>query len=296
MNELNKGFVNAVIEEMRKIVGDNATVELQPIIKNNGVKLHGVIVRLPEESITPTMYIEDFAKSNANTRDVAKEIITKIAEVRQYTPKINPNDFTDFEKIKDKICLRLINKNLNKELFSTIPYRNFYDLAIILVIEFGNGMSAKINFTTLNAWNKSYDTLFPIAKENTRRILPVKLTDMYEIMSEISGLPIEILKMMSGKEDNMPSQYVLTNESQVNGATSLLYEDVLKEFADMIDGDFAILPSSIHEVILQPILPEITLNDLSKMVTEVNDAEVPEGEILSYHAYIYRKETGKLEY
>lgn len=296
MNELNKGFVNAVIEEMRKIVGDNATVELHPVIKNNGVKLHGVIVRLPEESVTPTMYIEDFAKTDSYARDVAKEIISKIAEVRQYAPKINPNDFTDFEKIKDRICLRLINKELNKDLLETIPYEEFYDLAIILVIEFGNGMSAKINYATLNAWKKNFISLLPIAKENTRRILPVKLTDMYEIMSEISGLPIEILKMMSGKEDNMPSQYVLTNESQVNGATSLLFEDVLKEFADMIDGDFAILPSSIHEVILQPILPEITLDDLSKMVTEVNDAEVSEGDILSNHAYIYRKETGKLEY
>lgn len=293
---MNKEFANEIVEEMKTIVGDSATVELQIVTKNNDVKLHGVIVRLPGESVTPTMYLEDFDNDDLSVREIAKTIIAEIAKVRLNSPVINPDDIVDFNKIKDKICVRLINKKLNKELLTTIPYKDFYDLAIILSIEFGNGMSTRITHALLDNWGVSFDSLIDFAKENTKRIHPANLQDMMEIMAEISGLPIEIIKMMSGTNDDMPSQYVLTNESKVNGTTCLLYEEVLKEFADMIDGDFAILPSSIHEVILQPILPEIKLNDLSKMVTEVNDAEVSENDILSDHAYIYRKETGELEY
>ena len=46
--------------------------------------------------------------------------------------------------------------------------------------------------------------------------------------------------------------YVLSNRSGVNGAACLLYEDVLKNFADGVEKNLIILPSSIHEVLLLP--------------------------------------------
>jgi hypothetical protein len=44
----------------------------------------------------------------------------------------------------------------------------------------------------------------------------------------------------------------MTNDRASHGAAAVLYENVLKQFADGIDRDLFILPSSIHELLLVP--------------------------------------------
>lgn len=52
--------------------------------------------------------------------------------------------------------------------------------------------------------------------------------------------------------------YVLTNEIRLNGASVLFYTDCLKRFASDIGRDFFVLPSSIHEVLLLPVMDEMS--------------------------------------
>ena len=46
--------------------------------------------------------------------------------------------------------------------------------------------------------------------------------------------------------------YVLTNKQAVHGAAVMLYEGELRKVSDRLGGDLAILPSSLHEVLLRP--------------------------------------------
>lgn len=297
MKKLNKEFINNVINEIKLIVGDNATVEMKEVVKNNDVTLHGVIVKLPEESITPTLYLENYIDNEEmNCREIAKEIISEIAKARTLSVSIKPEDILDFNKVKDRICLRLINKKNNRKMLETIPYVSFCDLAVVLTINFNENMSTKINQEILDKWNKTIEELISLAKENTKRIFPVSITNMNEIMAEIADVSVELFEAMTGISNDFPKQYVLTNKSKINGATCLFYDEVLEEFANKINSDFIVIPSSIHEVILQPLLPELTLKEVTEMVKEINESEVSEEEILSDHAYFYRKETGKIEY
>ena len=83
--------------------------------------------------------------------------------------------------------------------------------------------------------------------------------------------------------------YVLTNESSLNGASCILYEDVLYDFAHEIDNDLYILPSSIHEVILLPKLSIYEKKELVNMVREVNTEGVDADEVLSDNVYEYNR-------
>ena len=60
--------------------------------------------------------------------------------------------------------------------------------------------------------------------------------------------------------------YVLTNEIRLNGASVLFYTDCLKRFASDIGRDFFVLPSSIHEVLLLPVMDEMSAWDLRQIV------------------------------
>ena len=289
---VNKNFANAVVNEIKSIIGDMGEVECREVEKNNGIILHGVTIKYENETIVPTVYIENFIDIYS-VREIAKEIIAAHVDARKHIPYINPEDCTDITKVIDKLCLRLVNFESNKELLKKIPYQKFYDMAIILVIELSNTMSIKVTNEMFNDWIKRFNSeiIFGVAKTNTKRNHPENIRSLIEIMAELMGLPVDVLKEIENNE-----MFVLTNNTKMYGAICLLYDGILEKCAEMFNGDFAILPSSVHEVILVPIDERVTIEELNEMIVDVNENEVRDEDILSDHAYIYRASTGKLEY
>ena len=90
--------------------------------------------------------------------------------------------------------------------------------------------------------------------------------------------------------------YVLTNIMKRYGAAVLAYPGTLKKVGEMLGSDFAILPSSIHEVILAPAgRGAADAGYFCSAVREVNQAQVAPDEVLSDNAYYYHAGTGGIE-
>ena len=112
--------------------------------------------------------------------------------------------------------------------------------------------------------------------------------------AEIVNIKDMVISLLEEKTDDttiLPdadcNMYVLTNQDKQYGAATILYENIISDFAKKNNSNIYILPSSIHELILVPgnsLVPKEGLND---MVKEVNATQVPIQEILSDHAYIY---------
>ncbi len=94
--------------------------------------------------------------------------------------------------------------------------------------------------------------------------------------------------------DEIPMK-VLTNSKRSSGAVCILYPGVLEEVAaERMGGDFYIIPSSVHEVILLPDDGRLLEENLKEMIFEVNRTKVDPEEVLSDNLYYYdaeRKET-----
>ena len=88
--------------------------------------------------------------------------------------------------------------------------------------------------------------------------------------------------------------FVLSNKSRLFGAACLLYEELLSSFADMLQDDFYILPSSIHEVLLLPVKKSPPLSSLLEMVQDINQTEVVPEDVLSNHIYLYQSRENRL--
>ena len=83
--------------------------------------------------------------------------------------------------------------------------------------------------------------------------------------------------------------YILTNDSGINGAASLLYDGVIDEFAERFAADVIVIPSSVHEVLLVPLKEEYDVSESNMLVKEVNNTIVDEEETLADNVYIYRR-------
>ena len=70
----------------------------------------------------------------------------------------------------------------------------------------------------------------------------------------------------------------------------------MRSFANKIGGDFYILPSSTHEILLLKCNGLLEDTDaIVKMIEDVNNSEIDDTELLSYSLYKYSRENDCVE-
>ncbi|SHO53726.1 DUF5688 family protein [Anaerocolumna xylanovorans] len=195
----------------------------------------------------------------------------------------------NYGEIKENIFYRIINYEKNKRTLSQIPYLPFLDLAVTFYYMIQNSSeyisSIPITNRHLKRWKVNLKTVMEQAVENTPRIFPVKINSMEE---EIRALTTEA----AFQEGH--SMYVISNTIGINGASCLLYKEPIKLLAEKLNGNFYILPSSIHEIIAIKDTGLFEKEELARMVKEVNMTQVAEEDYLSDSIYYYCKEEKRI--
>mgnify|MGYP003291041420 CR=1 FL=1 len=125
-------FAQKVCAVMKNELGEGCDAEVREVVKNNGTRLHGLLIKDRSRNVIPTIYLESFWEAYESGVPFAV-IIRKLLELyRADTPKqkICMEFFKYFERVKERICFRLIKVQGNEELLQEIPYVKFLDLAI----------------------------------------------------------------------------------------------------------------------------------------------------------------------
>lgn len=254
-----------------------AKVEIKHVVKLGETK-KAIIIMEKDINVYPTIYFDDF---NGLEASKACNEIQKMYEEHKAQKNINMEWFYDFEKVKDKLHIKLINAENNKEYLKDKPFVKFLDLAAAFYVRVNANEIGEGNIMILNnhakMWNVTAEMLYEIAKENEH----ATITDMADFMAKYAG----------GQTDNIKGvQYIISNTKQINGAGAFIADiDKLKERFKK----FYILPSSIHEVLLMPENRcQLSKTDLDDLVRNVNITVSP-NERLADHAYYFNGE--KLE-
>ena len=279
-------FGNEVKQEVEKLLGSEVRVELRQITKNNGIILEGLCILEKGSYVSPTIYLEDFYreyKDGVSLKEIAGRIYD-IYEKRCRNIPFSLEYFLDFEKIKENIFCKLVNREMNQELLRDVPSVSFLDLSVVFICavkneEFGNG-SVLIREEHRKHWKVSKELLYEYARENTFRLRPFELKSMEELIEDL----VEPEERNLLKEIPM---YVLSNRDRVFGAAGILYDRILSSAGARLEEDFYVLPSSVHEVILVPGHVAGSEKELHTMVHEVNHTQVEPEEVLSENVYHY---------
>lgn len=263
-------------ERIVEIINDNGIKAEINKANKNGVILDGIT--LGEGTIRPTIYPVDFSGTD-------EEIATKIIEkYKSLDP--TPQEFAnigdvikDYDNIKDKI-VACVMKATNADIVQT----PILDLNIYYRIMVNSEASIKITNELLDMWGITKEELHNKAMQNIA-------DDMIavDIMSMLSGFDSDFFE----SDENYP-MVVITNVRKTNGAIAM-FTDIVGKVADKYESDVYILPSSIHECIVVPV-DDMSANALASMISEVNDTQVDETEQLNNHPYLYRRNTGVVEF
>ncbi len=278
-------------EEYRDI-----TIDMNQVQKNNGLELHAVIVKGKDSNIAPQIYMEGFFQEyqEGTEMDVILNKIGKIAMEYVEPPqelRAIAEDFQDFDYVKDRVVMAVVNAEKNQELLSDVPFQPREDLAIIYkVMTAGNSegiATITIHNSHMEFWDTTVEQLHEFAVENTKTLLPITTQSMTEVMREMfaeDGMPEEMLESMFAEAPVNERMYVISNQQRVNGAVGMFDEHALSELAKQVGTDLFILPSSVHECIA--VSTEMgTPETLAEMVQEINGTQVAIEEQLSDHVY-----------
>ena len=269
-----EGFKACVTTRIIDREGPGACVRVHRVRKNNGVMLDGLTIMREEENVSPTIYLEPFYdryRSGADLDSLTDEILA-LYRSRSCAGKIDVGQFEDYGKLASGIRLRLVNYEMNRDMLKDVPHRRFLDLAGILYYDVRDPLFSNASVLIQNSftemWGVSPDELFETAERNMLLFEPAEIWPMGRMLSELRGMP---------DENTLPEfpLYVLTN-------------------APVIKGDFFVLPSSIHEVLL--LSPENVFDGegLRRLVREINEDQVEPYEVLSNNVYYYDSEKGEI--
>ncbi|MCD8046797.1 MAG: DUF5688 family protein [Clostridiales bacterium] len=294
-------FKEGVLNRLSADIPDPKKIAIQPVCKNNGKCLDGLVILEAGVNIAPTLYLNYYYEHYTGSGDFQKtyERILEQYKNSRTSRQIDVRFFTDFQNTGPRIVLKLIHYEKNRKLLREIPHIRFLDLAIVfycyIPIDASTGNATiLIRNTHMEMWKQTAETLCRTARDNSVRLLAPRLHSMNELLKDI--LAPQNYPTVAVPEDPLYPMYVLTNEQNMFGASCLLYDGLLKSYADRFQSDFYILPSSIHEAILIPAFSRERMEDFSEMVREVNATQITEEEFLSDHAYYYSREEDKILY
>ena len=288
-----KEFVEYIKMNAGYIAGEGGNITINHVIKNNGCEMDGLVIMEKGKDIAPTIYLDSFYELYTNGENI-KNIIRQIEVIYEQNKnnfKFDVNILKHFDTIKDKIVYKVVNYRSNEKLLEQVPHKRILDLAVVFYClldnEYGRSATALIYNNNLKNWNVTIDDVYKAALKNTPDLLHSKISSMAALFEKcgvnVDGEEVDL-------KDYVPSDmYVLTNESKLNGAACILYENVLYDFAQKLGADLYILPSSVHEVILLPKLSMFEKDELVNMVKEVNTEGVAADEVLSDHVYEYNR-------
>lgn len=184
----------------------------------------------------------------------------------------------DFEHIKDKLFVEL--SPINEVVMENSPHRIVEDLMLTYHIyipdESGGFLSARVTNSMLESYGISPETLHRETVRSTPHILGPKVMGLAEAV---------ILK-----DDDRPIPLVVSNRIGVYGAGSLFVDGMMDAIAVLVGGNYFILPSSRHELIIVPEALSDDVAELHKMVEKANKDVVNPEAYLSDSVYHYDKE------
>jgi len=294
-------FQTILAERVQAKLDEHITVNITDVVKNNGIVLRGMTFSGQGETISPTIYLEQFYEAYLSGCDWG-EIVDHIVDTFHLGAKkeiFDVQSFLDFDKAKEKIVFKLINYEKNKKLLEQIPHRRFLDLAVVYYYLLSNeaveNATILIYNNHLEIWGITPEELDEIAQKNTPLLLNAELRSITDVLTELlRQKEIDTSFLNEEPGDDNSGMYVLSNRTKIFGAAVMLYSEVLKQFAERKKTDLFILPSSVHEVIIIPKENGMEWKKLQEMVIEVNETQVEDTEVLSDSVYCYSREKDEL--
>lgn len=289
-----EAFKSLLLDQVSHQIGPGYHISIRPVLKNNGIRLDSLLILSPGQLSTPSIYLSPLyqAYCQGGTMEEAAQTVLRLYHSRRPDDSFRLEALKSLPGIQSQISFRLVNYEENMELLSLLPHRSFLDLAVIYCVRledpvYGPG-SCVVTTKHTDLWEVSEDKLWDLACQNSPSLYPCTLRSMESVLKSF-------LNSANRPEPAASGLYVLSNTEGFYGASCILYRNILSDFAEQVESDLYLLPSSVHEFLLLPVRRAlVTPEQISDMVKDINENEVAPDDRLSDHIYLFSRESKEI--
>ena len=274
-----KEFLDRVSDDLQREL-PGAQVSVTTVQKLQGESYQGITIMQDGSAAAPSInlqYAYEEVQRGTPYWDILSEIVAMAGEALEKGRGLDPERIQNYAAAKELLTLSLVPVRGNEEMLKDLPHKEIEDLAVIYRAELSPGATVVINNSLLQNYGITADQLHEDALINSQEKAPASVRPMFEVL----GVPEELAP------EGPPALYVATTASGHLGAGVIAYPGVMEQAAEKLGGDFFVLPSSIHEVLLVRANDPEEYHSLEAMVRQINEAEVAPADRLSDRVYHY---------
>ena len=298
-------FINTIKDTIKEYLPEDYRDAEVNILENRKLNTNytGLTVTREGDTLAPTINLNNlFDSYSKHPEHSITAVMQEVASVIQHTPEtFDIGRIMDYDRVKKNLFMRLSAVEKNKDLLEHAPHIRKEDLAItfhIMLDQSDKGTATTmINDNMMEAYGIDLDQLYQDALLNSPVICPAQIENMGEALSRMmiedmksAGASPEVIQEMEKdlKESNKDNPMtIITNDRLVDGASAIFYPGVMDLVGERMQGDYFILPSSVHETLVVPDDGRVSLQELTDMVKEVNMTQVNPEDQLTDQVYHY---------
>lgn len=199
------------------------------------------------------------------------------------------------EDVLNRVVPVLMPTDKNQSFLDTLVSRPFLDLTLvynlILMEENGGTGSCIVTKHFAKAAHISEEELYQNAITNAKRN-GYQFRNINDILKyHMDEMESDLVNFILGSHSPLS---VLTNRSGIKGAGLICCPDILQDISSFYQGDFYIVPCSMHEIITLK-KEDVDIKELKNIICVVNQTELQEVDVLSNSLYAYNSETKMIE-
>lgn len=282
-----KDFINEIKLKLEPALGNEHSVLLRKVPQNNMGLKDAICIMDGNDPTIQVIYLDQLYNQYKNGCNIGEivNLIVQTYHMHHLSISIDFDDLKNYNSIRTKIAYKLINAESNKELLTVIPHMIVMDLAMVFYIHLEANekilTSAMITNQHMHFWEVSLNQLREDALRNTPKLYPPVTKHINKILSEDPAF-----KTMLDRNDSLLPVFSLSNDLGINGASCMLYPDIMKRYADMMETDIIIVPLSLNWVFFLPA-DAISYDEVRSIMTK---SYIPKEMRLSDKIYLYSRE------
>lgn len=238
---------------------------------------------------------QDGAKLNAIINYISNDVLhAKNNNIYDKTKTL-----MNYDTAKNRLFVRLLNCDRNADILKNVVHKTLGDIALTVCAIVDDNredlISTKILKFMVKKWGKTETDIFNEALENTYRATPPRIYKWEEMIfnREYTGDSF----MESCDEDVISKDAMgncLSTTIKTNGAVAVFLPGVAEHLAELLNSDFYMAFTSIHEVMIHNA-KKVDPEDLKSVLTDTIRETVPEEDYLTSRIYKYNRRTHKFE-
>ncbi|MDY4691984.1 MAG: DUF5688 family protein [Blautia sp.] len=229
----------------------------------------------------------------ADMGNILQEIADDISRIRKSDVYERTKDITDYEKSRKNLFIRLLNADKYADDLQNAVYKTIGDIALVLYMKVGECnnciTSTKIHNCIVRQWNKDPDEVFKEALLNTYFISPPRIYRWEKLIFDPNYEGENFMDLTHDihlEKDTMGN--CLSTSRKTNGAVAVFLPGVAQRLAYLLESDFYMVFTSIHEVMIHNdavVEPE----DLKNILMDTMKESTPEEDYLTSNIYHFSR-------